>query len=184
MTPETVETFGIGCCLQGSFRGWIAIPIHNAAGQLVAYARRWPGEPPDDRPKYLLPPGFLKSLELFNQHRAAKEENAGPLVVVEGFFGCMWVWQAGHRRVVSLMGSMLSTAQEQRIIALAGYDRRVLLLFDGDAAGWQGCAQARQRLGRHVAVSAAHLEKGQQPDSLAPEELLQLIGEGPEKEAA
>jgi DNA primase len=182
LTAETVQTFGIGCCQNGSFRGWIAIPIHNAAGQLVAYARRWPGVPPDDRPKYLLPRGFRKSLELFNQHRAAEEEKAGPLVVVEGFFGCMWVWQAGHRRVVSLMGSMLSTAQEQRILALAGYDRRVLLLLDGDAAGGQGCAQARQRLSRQVAVSAAHLQDGQQPDSLSAQELLRLIGD--EKEAA
>ena len=106
LTAETISTFGIGYCSHGLLRGWIAIPIHNAKGQVVAYAGRWPGTPPEEQPKYRLPRGFRKSLELFNQHRAAKESSVEPLIVVEGFFGCMRVSQAGHRRVVSLMGSL------------------------------------------------------------------------------
>jgi hypothetical protein len=29
----------------------------------------------------------------------------------EGFFGCIWLWQHGIRRVVALMGSSLSPVQ-------------------------------------------------------------------------
>jgi DNA primase len=87
LTAETISTFGLGYCPHGSLRGWIAIPIHDAQGNVVAYAGRWPGTPPDEQPKYRLPRGFRKSLELFNQHRAAKEDASEPLVVVEGFFG-------------------------------------------------------------------------------------------------
>lgn len=175
LTAETISTFGLGCCPHGMLRGWIAIPIHNASGKVVAYAGRWPGTPPEEQPKYRLPRGFRKSIELFNQHRAVKESPAEPLVVVEGFFGCMRVWQAGHRRVVSLMGSMLSSAQEERIAQIAGEDGQVLLLFDEDAAGRKGRSEAQERLSKHVAVSVIRLEDGQQPDSLEAEELLALI---------
>lgn len=184
LSVETIATFGVGCCAHGTLRGWIAIPIHDIAGRLVAYAGRWPGGPVDGMPKYRLPRGFRKSLELFNQHRAKAESRAEPLVVVEGFFGCMRVWQAGHRRVVSLMGSTLSKAQEQRIIEIAGATSRVLLLFDEDAAGRKGRMEALTRLRESVSVEIVRLQEGQQPDSLPPEELLRLIGRARETEVA
>ena len=177
LTAETISTFGVGCCPHGMLRGWIAIPIHDARGQMIAYAGRWPGTPPEEQPKYRLPRGFRKSLELFNQHRAVQESPAEPLVVVEGFFGCMRVWQAGHRRVVSLMGSLLSPAQEERIAQIAGENGQVLLLFDEDAAGRKGRSEAQERLSKHAAVSVIRLEDGQQPDSLEADELLALIQE-------
>jgi DNA primase len=177
LTAETISTFGLGCCPHGMLRGWIAIPVHDANGKVVAYAGRWPGTPPEEQPKYRLPRGFRKSIELFNQHRAVQESPVEPLVVVEGFFGCMRVWQAGHRRVVSLMGSLLSPAQEERIAQIAGENGQVLLLFDEDAAGRKGRNEAQERLSKHAAVSVIQLEDGQQPDSLEAEELLGLIHE-------
>jgi DNA primase len=184
LTAATISVFGVGCCAHGMLRGWIAIPIHDAKGKVVAYAGRWPGTPPEDQPKYRLPRGFRKSLELFNQHRAAQENASGPLVVVEGFFGCMRVWQAGHRRVVSLMGSMLSAAQEERIAQLAGEDGQVLLLFDEDGAGRKGRREAQERLSQHVAVGMIRLQEGQQPDSLSAEEILELILSYAQREVA
>jgi DNA primase len=175
LVPETIATFSVGCCAHGSLRGWIAIPIHDGKGRLIAYAGRWPGVPPDGLPKYRLPRGFGKSLELFNQHRAAASATGEPLVVVEGFFGCMRIWQAGHRRVVSLMGSMLSRTQEKRIVELAGGAGHVLLLFDGDSAGRKGQAEAKERLRKGLSVSEIRLNGGQQPDSLATNDLLELI---------
>lgn len=176
LSNATIQTFGLGLCAHGTLSGWIAIPIHNAEGQLVAYAGRWPGKPKSGEPKYRLPRGFRKSLELFNQHRAAKTSPLEPLVVVEGFFGCLRVWQAGHHRVVALMGSMLSPTQEQRIVELAGSVGHVVLLFDGDAAGRKGAAEARERLSHRVSVSVARLDHDQQPDSLSDAGVLELIG--------
>lgn len=177
LTAATISTFGVGGCPHGTLRGWIGIPIHDATGKLVAYAGRWPGETPEGMPKYRLPHGFRKSIELFNQHRAARESPSEPLVVVEGFFGCMRVWQAGHRRVVSLMGSQLSPAQEERIAQIAGTNGQVLLLFDEDAAGRKGRSEAQERLSKHAAAGVIRLEAGQQPDSLEADELLALIQE-------
>ena len=175
VSKETVHTFGLGYCRHGTMAGWMVIPIHNAAGQLVAYAGRWPGEP-DGTPKYKLPRGFRKSLELFNLHRALQEPHEIPLVVVEGFFGCMKIWQAGFRRVVALMGSMLSRVQEELIVRTAGPDGKVILMFDEDEAGRKGRIEARQRLARKVEVKAIEFPtKGQQPDGLLPAELHQLL---------
>ena len=96
----------------------------------------------------------------------------------------MRVWQAGHRRVVSLMGSMLSAAQEERIVEMVGPEGRVLLLFDEDGAGRKGRAEAQERLSKRVSVSVIRLEEGQQPDSIEPQELLRLIGQHSEEEVA
>lgn len=175
LTTETLAEFGVGVCNQGSLRGWAAIPIHNQHGKLVAYAGRWPGTPPGQLPRYRHPKGFRKSLELFNQHRAMAEDSSEPLVVLEGFFDCMAVWQAGHRRVVALMGSMLSKTQEDRLVEIAGAGGQVLLMFDEDAAGRKGRIDAYRRLIERVSVNIARLKDGQQPDALEPHVLLELI---------
>ena len=176
LSAETITTFGLGHCRNGSLAGWIAIPIHSRTGVLLAYAGRWPGVPSEDVPKYRLPKGFRKSLELFNLHRASREDSARALIVVEGFFGCMKVWQAGFRRVVALMGSMLSRAQEELIVQTAGPDGRVILMFDEDVAGRRGRAEAKERLSRYLTVNVVRFEaEGTQPDSLPPERLQALL---------
>ncbi|MEI9897307.1 MAG: hypothetical protein WDN28_26465 [Chthoniobacter sp.] len=74
LSAETIAEFGLGYCQNGSMTGRIVVPIQNAEGQLVAYAGRWPGTPPDeDTPKYKHPPGFHKAQEIFNLHRAMRE---------------------------------------------------------------------------------------------------------------
>ena len=176
LSKETIATFGVGYCNNGSLAGWIAIPIHDAHGRLVAYAGRWPGEPIADKPKYRLPNGFKKSLELFNLHRMTEADARAPLVVVEGFFDCMKVWQAGHRRVVALMGSMLSEAQEELILKAAGPGGKVHLLFDEDEAGRKGRVEARTRLSEWLDVKVITLNPGAQPDQLSIECLQDLLG--------
>jgi DNA primase len=175
LCPETINTFGLGFCRNGSLRGWIAIPIHDEQGRLVAYAARWPGEPKPGMPRYRLPRGFRKSLEIFNQHRAANSDGDEPLVITEGYFGCMRVWQAGYHRVVSIMGSRLSQAQEWRIAEIAGRGGQVSLLFDEDTAGRKGRAEAAERLSKSLVVNIICLTDGQQPDSLPTETLRMLL---------
>ncbi len=154
--------------------GRIAIPIHNARGELVAYGGRCLGT--HEIPKYLLPHGFRKSLELFNLHRAIQAEPSNPFIIVEGFFGCMKVWQAGFRRVVSPMGSRLSDAQAELIIKTVGKGDKVILLYDEDEAGRKGREQARLQLYEQVEVSIITVPAPRkQPDQLSSAELRQLL---------
>jgi DNA primase len=178
LVPETIATFGIGYCTKGTMAGRIAIPIHNLAEQLVAYAGRCTEKPLAGQPKYLFPRGFRKSLELFNYHRALMAEPLETLVVVEGFFDCMKVWQAGFQRVVAIMGSSLSGTQEDLILKAVGPHGEVLLMFDENEAGRTGREKAATRLARNVRVKIVELyEEGIQPDHLPACEIVALLAD-------
>ena len=176
LSAEAIAEFGIGHCNKGSMTGRIVVPIHNAEGQLVAYAGRWPGTPPDeDTPKYRLPPGFRKAQEVFNLHRAMREPQGTPLYVVEGFFDCIWLWQHGIRRVVALMGSTLSPVQAALIQHIVAPDDRIVVMFDEDDAGRAGREKAVHRLSLHCFVRTHQFaQEGQQPDALTAEQLEEL----------
>src|SRR5665213_3124105 len=181
LTPETISDFGIGFCGKGLMADRIAIPIRNVEGAVVAYAGRWPGEPAEDTPKYKLPQGFRKSLELFNLDRAVKEPSDKPLVLVEGFFGCMTLHQHGCRKVVALMGSTMSATQEELIRKYTNAQSQVLVMLDEDDAGRAGREDIAVRLARFVFVKVhAFAEDGHQPEQLSAEEVTRLCGGMPE----
>jgi DNA primase len=177
LTPETIAEFGLGYCAKGMMAGRIAIPIHNVEGKVVAYAGRIPGEPAGDIAKYKLPQGFRKSLELFNIDRAIKESADIPLVIVEGFFDCMKLYQQGCRKVVALMGSTLSAVQEVLIRAHTNEQSQVIVMLDEDEAGRAGREDTAVRLAKFVFVKM-HVfpREGMQPDQLSPEEVNNLVG--------
>lgn len=177
VSKETVMEFGLGFCGNGSMTGRIVIPIHNVQGQLIAYAGRWPGEPPAGTPKYKLPAGFKKSLELFNLHRAIQQSSDAPLVIVEGFFDCIKLWQHGLKRVVALMGSTLSLAQEELIRKHTNAQALVLVMLDEDEAGQAGRQEIVCRLSRFCFVKLHQFESADtQPEHLSAEQVRQIIG--------
>lgn len=176
LSEETIKTFGLGYCKKGIMAERIAIPIHNLAGEIVGYAGRWPGDPPEDKPKYKLPEGFRKSLEVFNIHRAATALPEQPLVVVEGVFDCLKIWQAGFFRVVAVMGNLLSDEQSELLIKAAAPKGRIALMFDEDEAGRSGRQHALLRLSETCYVKVIRLPKeGTQPESLSQQKLLDLL---------
>jgi DNA primase len=169
---ETIQYFGLGYCSKGLMKGRIAIPIHNEKGEMVAYAGRWPGDPPEDEGKYRLPPGFQKHLVIFNLHRAI-EGAQGKLIVVEGFFDCFRIWQAGFKNAIALMGSALSPEQEELLVAHA---KAIVLMLDQDDAGRKASQEILSRLARRVFVKVIGLpSEGDQPDRLKEEELVNLL---------
>ena len=176
LTPETILDFGVGYCRKGMMAERIAIPIHNPEGGVVAYAGRFPGEPEADTPKYKLPPGFRKSLELFNIDRAINEPADTPLVIVEGFFDCMKLHQHGCRKVVALMGSTMSAAQEELVRKYTDRKSQVIVMLDEDQAGRAGRDDIVSRLAKFVFVKVHTFEEeGSQPEDLSGEEALALL---------
>jgi DNA primase len=177
LTPETVAAFGTGFCGKGMMAERIALPIHNPEGEVVAYAGRWPGEPPEDTPKYKLPQGFRKSQEVYNIDRAIKEPGEKPLVIVEGFFDCMKLHQLGCRKVVALMGSTMSTPQEELIRKHTNGHSQIIVMLDEDDAGRASRDDIASRLAKFCFVKVHQFETpGTQPDQLTAEEVSQLFG--------
>lgn len=174
---DIIEEFGLGYCSRGLFKGWIVIPVHNENGEPVAYAGRWPDEnPPEGEDRYKLPPGFLKSLVVFNLHRVKEMVKVKGLIVVEGFFALFALWQAGFKNVAALMGSSMSPEQEELVVEAVGKDGQAILMFDGDKAGQECTGQAMARLGSRVFVKTIKLDEGLQPDKLSKEDINNLLG--------
>ena len=157
--------------------GRIAIPIHDAQGAIIAYAGRWPGNPPEGEPKYKLPRGFKKSLVLYNLHRVLalkstpEQRLAGPVIVVEGYWSVFRLTQLGYPNVVALMGSTLSSAQAR--LQTAHVDRAIVIM-DGDPPGRQAQAEIVDRLARHLWIRGIELPDGADPDTMAEDVLSTL----------
>jgi DNA primase len=163
VTEETAQIFGVGFFPgKGSMHDRIVIPIHNAQGELVAYAGR---SIDGSEPRYKFPTGFHKSRELYNVHRVRDEVS---VVLVEGFFDCMRVTEAGFP-CVALMGCTMSDAQEELI---REHFAHVVVMLDGDEAGRGATENIGERLRRAVyQVDMVALVDGVQPDQLSTKEL-------------
>ncbi|HWS95614.1 MAG TPA: CHC2 zinc finger domain-containing protein [Candidatus Methylomirabilis sp.] len=169
LQPQTTAHFGVGFYAgPGLMSGRVVIPIHDERGQLVAYCGRTIEH---SEPRYKFPPGFQKSRVLFHLHYAAPLP-AQKVVLVEGFFGCMKVYQAGFPNVAALMGATLAPAQEE---LLCSRFAEIILLLDGDAAGRLATREIADRLVQRRTVQVLHLPPGVQPDSLAEDAIRCLL---------
>ena len=172
LSIETVERFGIGYCSRGMLRGMIAIPIHDEEGILVAYAGRRL-KPVDIREhgKYRFPKGFRKELVLYNLHRAKEYQKEQGLILVEGFFSAVKLTEFGFPNVVAPMGCELSDAQAR----LCAEAKEVIILFDGNDAGYTGAVHAKDKLTPYVPVRVVKLPVGTEPEDFAPKAVRWLI---------
>lgn len=169
---ETVQHFGIGYCSRGILRGMIAIPIQDDEGTLVAYAgRRLKAADIKELGKYKFPKGFKKELVLYNFHRAKEHQAEHGLILVEGFFSVVKLYEAGLPNVVASMGCELSD-QQVRLLRDA---KDVVLLYDGNDAGYAGAVKAKEKLAAHVTVRVVKLQAGTEPESFSPKALRWLL---------
>ena len=143
-------------------RNRLTIPIHDGRGRLVAFGGRILGE---GQPKYLNTrdtPLFHKGGTLFGLHRAKGAMKDGALVV-EGYFDVLQLHQAGVSQAVAPLGTALT---EEHLRALGRFTRRVVLCFDGDAAGRRAMEKSlRLALPLGFEVRLLELPQGEDPDT-------------------
>ncbi len=168
LTDKTIRFFDIGQALIGTLKDHIAIPMHNTQEQRIGYAgqnletKQW---------KFY----FNKSIELFNYHRV-KAQNPKFIIVVEGFYSAMYLWQQGLHNVVAIMGNMASNTQ---IDLLKTLSKNTVLFLDNDKAGRAGTKSLEEKLsknGQHVkAVMYPHIHQDSKPNKLSMEEIMTMI---------
>ncbi|WP_243315415.1 DNA primase [Geothrix paludis] len=143
-------------------RNRLTIPIHDARGRLVAFGGRIMGE---GQPKYLNTRDtvlFHKGETLFGFHRAKGAMKDGALVV-EGYFDVLQLHQHGIHQAVAPLGTALT---EEHLKALGRFTRRVILCFDGDAAGRRAMEKSlRLALPLGFEVRLLELPQGEDPDT-------------------
>ena len=172
-----VERFGLGLVSSKSksIGGRLAIPLHDQAGQLVAYCGRHVGDVvPDDVPKYILPKGFRKDVEVFNLHRYPAEPTTKRFVVLfESFFSVMR--HAAHVHAVTAMGRSISPEQIE-LLRKANISR-ILVAFDGDEPGRTGAREVVSQLAPHFWTRIVDMPTGVKPHHLAWDDLRPLLVE-------
>lgn len=189
LTAETVAHFGAGYCSRGLMKGRLVIPLHDQTGRLIGYAGRLVDDASidADTPKYLLPGArvkngvrheFHKGEFVFNGHRVAAEDPDGAdnLVVVEGFFGAMRVFQAGFP-VVALMGATCSEAQARLLLRLTRRHSRIFVMPDGDEAGEKCALSVVSQVCGDRMVRWVRLSHKQEPDAMGEESIQKKLAD-------
>ena len=150
------------------FRGRIMFTIESRSGRVIAFGGRILEGDTKDAPKYLNSPEtpiYHKGSNLYGlswaRHSIRREESA---LVVEGYMDVVSLAAHGFENVVAPLGTALTPEQAK---LLSRYTKRVLLLFDSDAAGIRATFKAGDTLleaGLHPAVVT--LPPGEDPDTL------------------
>jgi DNA primase len=172
ISPDTVSYFGLGLQKKGkTIANRVAIPIHDHAGQLVAYCGKAINKNQIKKEgKYKLPAKFIKSDVLYNLHRQKKDFKA--LILVESFISVWKLHQMGFSCSVALMGSRLTQAQEKLITGFLGPHKRVICMFDADEAGKKCTLDCLNRLSSSVFVKTVDISPyGKKPHLLTLEQI-------------
>jgi len=118
---ETIDHFQLGYTCFEKYKGRIIIPIFRK-NHIVGFVAR---DYMDQDPKYLFPFNFKKSNYIFND-KALEEE----IILVEGTFDAMSMWEKGFQNSVAILGHDLSS--EQLKILCAFNIKRIVLCLDND----------------------------------------------------
>ena len=163
------------------FRGRVMFPIADPKGRVVAFGGRAMG---DGKPKYLNSPEtpvFRKGHLLYNLNRARpKAQQAGTIIIVEGYMDVIALDQAGLGHAVAPLGTALTEDQLKLLWRVAP---EPVLCFDGDEAGVRAAHRAMERalpmLAPGVSLRFAFLPSGEDPDTLVrrngPEAMANLV---------
>ena len=164
------------------FRGRLMIPIHNDAGEVVAFSGRLL-DPEAKAQKYVNSaetPVFTKSKILFGLNKTKRAIiEAKSAILCEGQIDLMRCWQHGIRNVVAPQGTAFTENHVRILKRIVGESGEVIVCLDADRAGQAAAQKAIDLLRKEdVQVRIARIPQGEDPDSLLrkqPVEVFQTI---------
>lgn len=169
---ETLERAGLviprkdGSGHYDRYRGRIIFPIFSHVGKVLGFGGRIL-DAAADQPKYINSPEtrvYNKSRVLYGLYQGKQAiRRREEVILVEGYTDVMALHQAGVEHVVASSGTALT---EEQVKMLGRYARRVVLLYDADAAGAGAALRGIDLvLARGLSVYAVALPAGEDPDS-------------------
>jgi DNA primase len=154
---ETIHHFGLGEDTSGSWRlrDRCIIPI-KFNGKVVGWHAR--ALKPEQELRYYNPAGFDIKEHIFNHDSCIRSKE---VIVVEGAFNAMSMWENGFERTIAVFGTQFTTGQLSRIMSINPssvvicFDRDPSKIVNGQERGKQG-QKAAHKLGKmiHDAVPA------------------------------
>ena len=150
---------------QDRFWNRILFPIYNERGAPVGFGGRALSE--EHQPKYLNSPATVlydKSRILYNLDKARQSiYKQQRVLLVEGYMDVLMLYQFGVENVVASSGTSLS---EDHARLLKRFAPEVIIVYDGDASGFQAAQRGLLRLlAEDLRVQIALLPAGEDPDS-------------------
>ncbi len=128
--------------LADRFYDRVMFPIFDEQGHNIAFGGRIMG---DGQPKYLNTAEtsvFHKKRNLYGFNWAKEFIVAqDTAIVVEGYTDCIACWEAGIKNVVATLGTALT---EHHVKTLTRFAKRIVYMFDGDAASQKAARRAIQ----------------------------------------
>lgn len=116
------------------FRNRLMFPIADPQGRIIGFGGRTMVK--DEEPKYINTPegpAFSKGRNLFGLNLVKDEASrTKTLYISEGYLDVILPHQAGYRGIVATLGTALT---RDHLRVLRRYADKVVLMFDGDAAG-------------------------------------------------
>lgn len=120
----------------------IIFPIINEEGQVVSFGGRTIN---DDKPKYINGAETLiysKDRNIYGIN-ISKDYAQDGLIIVEGYFDYIALYQAGIKNVVALLGTAIS---DEQIELIKRYTNKVTLILNSDLAGKRASLKIGEKL--------------------------------------
>jgi len=164
---KAAETFIEKACLMRRgetgpydyFRNRIIFPIKTLSGKIAGFGGR---ALDGTMPKYLNTaetPVFIKGRHLFGLNLAKGKKS---LIVVEGYFDAISLYEAGIMNVVATLGTALT---EDHLHLIRRFADKITVLFDPDSAGVAAALRAAPLfIENEVTAEVVSLPAGQDPD--------------------
>ena len=145
----------------------VLFPIRDERSRTVAFGGRvLPGHSNEKFGKYWNgreSPVFQKHRVLYGLAEAREAiRDTKSVLVTEGYADCVACHMAGVRNVVATLGTALT---ETHVTRLKAFAPKIVMVYDGDAAGQRAAARAvPMLLGQSIDLRVLTLPEGQDPD--------------------
>ncbi|MBM4271079.1 MAG: DNA primase [Deltaproteobacteria bacterium] len=145
------------------FRERLIFPIEDISGNVIAFGGRALGS---GEPKYLNTPEspvYSKGKTLYGLNRTKDDiRKYGSVIIVEGYFDLLSLWNVGIRNVVATLGTALT---KDHVDLIRRYTGNAVAVFDPDEAGKKALVRSMGLfLSGNIHAKAAILPEGDDPD--------------------
>lgn len=153
----------------------IAIPQYDKDNRLVNIGGRIID--PDDDPFWRQIPwmhakGFKKELFLFGEDKFTSFDGKGTMVLVEGMFDAIYLYQEGVRNVAAMLGAHVNIPQYTKIVR---WFDRLVIVPDGDPEGFKAADRIVEMFANKIPVVVYPMAQDKDPDEMTKSEIEDLI---------
>jgi len=148
--------------LADKFVNRLMFPITDVTGRVIGFGGRTLGEAGAKYINSPTTPLFDKSNSLYGlEHARHSIVSSATAVVVEGYTDCIMAHQFGCSNVVAALGTSFTTGQGR---ILKRYAKKVVLIFDSDAAGIEAANRALEVcLSQRIDIKLASVPQAKDP---------------------